>query len=98
MGVFPVSLSETAVASAAFLECPIPLWNDLERRGAIHRGNPLVAQRLFRGRGARDYADLSQSVLDGLHQRRIFGRHARLETSQNGSLSADEEFRKVPMN
>jgi hypothetical protein len=29
MGVFPVSLSETAVASAAFLECPIPLWNDL---------------------------------------------------------------------
>jgi hypothetical protein len=31
MGVFPVSLSETAVASAAFLECPIPLWNDLAR-------------------------------------------------------------------
>src|SRR4051812_10981681 len=31
MGVFPVSLSETAVASAAFLECPIPLWNDLDK-------------------------------------------------------------------
>jgi hypothetical protein len=30
MGVFPASLSETAVASAAFLECPIPLWNDLD--------------------------------------------------------------------
>ena len=31
MGVFPVSLSETAVASVAFLHCPIPLWADLAR-------------------------------------------------------------------
>src|SRR4051812_4930197 len=67
MGVFPVSLSETAVASSAFLECPIPLWNDLETAlGAAEANRGALPPR------ARFRITFTDNGTEGLKKTRLF--------------------------